>query len=97
MPSTGVLVEPVPLPSKTAEEPRFELVVGPDTAAADRLQRGIVSFTNGVLRYAMTGGGTRGMRSFWEELRDVSRIHGEILEGYGSQRGGIPIRFRQNR
>lgn len=97
MSSTAVLVEPVAVATDAAGAPRYELVVGPDSDAPDRLPRGVVSFVNGALRYAMTGGGTHGLRSFWEELRDMSRIHGEVLEGYGSQRDGIPVRFRRNR
>jgi len=94
VPSTGVVVEPIVLPSETGREPRYELVVGPDSAAPDRLRLGVVGLVNSALRYAMTGGGAHSARNFWEELRDVSRVHGEILEGYGSQRGGIPVRFR---
>jgi hypothetical protein len=94
VPTTGVVVEPVALSSEAGDEPRYELVVGPDTDAADRLQVGVVGLLNGALRYAMTGGGAHGLRSFWEELRDVSRVHGEVLEGHGWHRQGIPIRFR---
>ncbi len=94
MPSTGVLVEPVALASETDQEPRYELVVGPDTDAPDRLQLGLVGLVNSALRYAMTGGGAHGLRTFWEELRDVSRVHGEVLEGHGSFCDGIPVRFR---
>lgn len=80
--------------AETGQEPRYEPVVGPDTDAPDRLPSGVVGVLNSALRYAMTGGGAHGLRSFWEELRDVSRVHGEVLEGYGRHRGGIPIRFR---
>jgi hypothetical protein len=93
-PSTGVLVEPVALPADEGRETRYELVVGPDVEARDRLRLGIVGMLNSVLRYAMTGGGAHGLRGFWEELRDLSRVHGEVLEGSGRQREGIPIRFR---
>ncbi len=92
-PSTGVLVEPVALPCEDGQDPRYKLVVGPDTDAPDRLQLGVVGALNSALRYAMTGGGAHGLRSFWEELRDVSQVHGEVLEGYGRQRDGIPIHF----
>ena len=94
MPSTGVLVEPVAVAGEDGREPRYELVVGPDTDAPDRLRLGIVGFLNSALRYAMTGGGAHGLRSIWEELHDVSRIHGKVLEGFGRNRDGIPIRFR---
>ncbi len=94
MPSNGVLVEAVAVPGSTDQESRYELFVEPDTDAPDRLQLGVAGFLNSTLRYAMTGGGAHGMRSFWEELRDVSRVHGEVLDGYDRYRGGIPIRFR---
>lgn len=94
VPSTGVLVESVAQPTAAGQEPRHELVVGPDPDAPDRLRLGLVGFLNSALRYAMTGGGAHGIRSFWEELRDVSRVHGQVLEGFGQHRGGIPVRFQ---
>lgn len=94
VPSTGVQVEAVASSAHPGQEPHYELVVAPDTDAPDRLQMGFVGLLNSALRYAMTGGGTHGLRSFWEELRDVSRVHGEVLEGYARQRDGIPVRFR---
>ena len=94
IPSTGVTVEPVAVPADNGQEPRYELVVAPDTDAPDRLRLGVVGLLNSAVRYAMTGGGAHGLRSFWEELRDVSRVHGEVLESFGRHRGGIPIRFR---
>jgi hypothetical protein len=94
MPSLGVQVEPAVLTSEDGREPRYEIVVGPDADAPDRLRLGLVGLLNSGLRYAMTGGGAHSLRTLWEELREVSRVHGEMLEGFGRQRGGIPIRFR---
>jgi hypothetical protein len=94
VPSTAVQVEPAAIGSEDGRETRYEIVVGPDTESSDRLRLGLVGLLNSAARFAMTGGGAHGMRSFWEELRDVSRVHGEVLEGYSRQREGIPIRFR---
>lgn len=93
MPSSGVQVEPVAVQPEQDAEPYFEMVVGPDTDAPGRLRLGLVGLLNGALRYAMTGGGAHGLKSFWEQLRDVSRVHGQMLEGHGQQRKGIPVRF----
>jgi hypothetical protein len=41
----------------------------------------------------MTGGGAHPFRTLLEELRDVSKVHGEVLEGFGRMPQGIPIRF----
>jgi hypothetical protein len=89
---TGVEVVPLEVPGPAGNGPRYELVVSPDTEAPERAR--ILGALQGVLKYAMTGGGVHGFRNLWEELRDVSRIHGEVLEGYGRMRDGIPIRFR---
>ena len=93
-PSVGAEVQALPIPVGQGEEPRYELVVGPDVDAPDRMRLGLVGMFNRALKYAMTGGGAHGLRSLWDELHDVSRLHGEVLEGYGRHRDGIPIRFR---
>jgi hypothetical protein len=93
-PSTGVEVQAVEFPGDNGDSVRHELIVGPDVDAPNKLRQGLVGVLNSALKYAMTGGGTHGFRSLWEELRDVSRVHGEVLEGYGRSRDGIPVRFR---
>ena len=93
-PATGAEVQALPIPGPPEEDPRYELVVGPDVDAPDRMRLGMVGMFNSALKYAMTGGGAHGLRSLWDELHDVSRMHGEVLEGYGRHREGIPIRFR---
>jgi len=91
VPPTGVQVRPLEIPAADGNEVRYELVVGPDTDAPERVR--ILGALQGAIKFAMTGGGAHGYRSLWEELRDVSRIHGEVLEGYGRMREGIPVRF----
>ena len=93
-PAIGAEVQALPIPGREDEAPRYELVVAPDADAPDRMRLGIVGLLNSMLKYAMTGGGAHGLRSLWDELHDVSRVHGEVLEGYGRHRDGIPIRFR---
>lgn len=92
VPPIGVEVKPLEVPGSDETGPRYEVVVSPDTQAPERLR--LLGALQGALKFAMTGGGVHGFRSLWEELRDVSKIHGEVLEGYGRMRDGIPIRFR---
>jgi len=89
---TGVEVRPKEVSSPDDNNSHYELVVGPDRDAPERLR--IVGALQGALKYVMSGGGAHSFRSLLEELHDVSRIHGEVLEGYGRMRDGIPIRFR---
>jgi hypothetical protein len=92
VPPSGVEVRPLEVPGTGDQGRRLELVVGPDTETPEHMR--LLGALQGVLKYAMSGGGAHGVRSLWEELRDVSRIHGEVLEGFGRTGDGIPIRFR---
>jgi hypothetical protein len=93
VPATGVEVSPREIAATEHQAARLELVVSPDTETPEQTR--ILGALQGLLKYAMTGGGAHGVDSLWEEIRNVSRIHGEMLEGYGRMGGGIPIRFRQ--
>jgi hypothetical protein len=91
MPSTGVQVRPLEIRGDGEGESRYELVIGPDTDAPERVR--ILGALQGLLKYAMTGGGAHDYRNLLAQLRDVSRVHGEVLEGFGRTRHGIPMRF----
>lgn len=91
VPPTGVEVHGVEVPGDNGRGPRHELVVGPDTETPDHMR--LLGAIQGVLKYAMSGGGRHGVQSLWEELKNVSQIHGQMLEGYGRAADGIPIRF----
>jgi hypothetical protein len=91
LPPTGVQVRPVEFRGGGNRDGRYEVMIGPDVDAPERAR--ILGALQGLLKHAMTGGGARGFRSLLEELRDVSKVHGEVLEGFGRMRQGIPIRF----
>ena len=91
VPSTGVQVRPVEVHGRGKGQFRYELMIGPDVDAPEQVR--ILSALQGLLKYAMTGGGAHPFRTLLEELRDVSKVHGEVLEGFGRMPQGIPIRF----
>ncbi len=91
IPATGVQVRPVEVRPRAGGQPRYELMIGPDADAPERVR--ILGAVQGLLKYAMTGGGTHPLRTLLEDLRDVSKVHGEVLEGFGRMPQGIPIRF----
>ncbi len=91
LPSTGVQVRPVEVRGRGNGQSRYEVMIGPDVDAPERVR--VLNALQRLLKYAITGGGVHGFRSLLEELRDVSKVHGEVLEGFGRMRQGIPIRF----
>jgi hypothetical protein len=92
VPRSGIEVRPIRGEDEASGEPDYQVVVGPDSALPDRMK--IARALTGLLKYAMTGGGSRGRGHLLEDLRDVSRVHGEVLEGMGWMPHGIPMRFR---
>ena len=72
----------------------YEVMIGPDVDAPERVR--MLSALQGLLKYAITGGGAQPFRTLLEELQDVSKVHGEVLEGFGRMPQGIPMRFNFN-
>jgi len=90
-PRRGVVVTPVPIGDGEGDEPRYEVRVGPDMDLPERER--IVGSIQALLKFAITGGAAHGERNLVDELRDVSRIHGEVVEGLGQARHGMPLKF----
>jgi hypothetical protein len=91
VPPTGVQVWPVEVRGRANGPSGYEVMIGPDVDAPERVR--MVGALQGLLKYAITGGGAHSFRTLLEELRDVSKVHGEVLEGFGRMPQGIPIRF----
>ena len=92
IPRAGIEIRPVQVQDPRTSDPHYEVVVGPDANIPDSTR--LVSLLSAVLKYAATGGGTRGRGNLLEDLRAVSKVHGEVLEGMGWMPQGIPMRFR---
>ena len=88
---TGVQVRPREVRGRGNGQSHYEVMIGPDVDAPERVR--ILSALQGLLKYAMTAGGAHPFRTLLEELQDVSKVHGEVLEGFGRMPQGIPIRF----
>jgi len=90
-PRRGVRVTPVPIREGSDEEPQYEIRVSRDMDLPERER--IVGSIQALLKFAITGGAAHGERNLVDELRDVSRIHGEVVEGLGQTRHGMPLKF----
>lgn len=91
-PRRGVIVKPVTVKDGKSKEPRFEIVVSPDLDLPERDR--VVGSIQALLKFALTGGAAHGERNLVDELRDVSRIHGEVVEGFGHARQGMSLKFQ---
>ena len=92
MPRVNVEVRPVEIKREGADHPGYEVVVGPDMEAPDRVR--LLDALKGFFRYALSGGAGQGRRNLMDEFRNVSRLHGEVMEGMGRMPHGIPMRFK---
>lgn len=92
IPPPGVLVRPSAVEGHGEGEPEYEVIVEPDREMSERSR--LLRSVQGLVRYLLTGGTARALI---QDLREVSRQHGEVLEGMESMPDGIPLRFKFNR
>jgi hypothetical protein len=91
MPGPGVEVRPVQLGRDDAT-PQYEVVVAPDRSGLDKMT--FFGMIPTMLFNALTGT-PRGRRAnLLDEIRRVSNMHDQVLEGVSDFRQGIPLRIR---
>lgn len=91
MTAPGVEIRPVPVESD-ANGPRYEVVVAPDRAPTDKMA--VFGLIPTLLFNTLTGAPTGRRTSLLEEIRRVSNMHEQVLEGVSDFRHGIPLRIR---
>jgi hypothetical protein len=90
-PRRGVEVRPLEVNGRECAEPEYEIMVGPDRDLPDRAR--LVGALQAFLKYAVSGSAAQGQRHLLDELREVSRLHGEVFEGLGRASRGMQVRF----
>jgi hypothetical protein len=89
-PAAGVEVRPV-RGARPGDEPnQYEVVIIPSPSRQAPLFRVLQSLAGVV-----TSGAAPGQAGLLEEMRHVANAHGEMVEGLGWMREGVPIRFEQ--
>ncbi len=92
VPTAGVCIKPIEISGKKDKSPRYELVVTQDKESVDRMA--LFTMLPSVILNALTGGHQDASRGrLLEEIRNVSKLHGEVLEGLGEIRSGIPVKI----
>jgi hypothetical protein len=84
----GVEIRPMQREARDGGPPRYEVVVVEGVSRQAPLFR----FLQSVVRY-FAAAGAPGGRGLIDEMRAVSRAHGEMVEGLGWMRQDIPIIF----
>jgi hypothetical protein len=91
-PSAGALLRPVKLSAEGAETPRYEVVVSP--LRGETGWRKLLLVLPKVFRYAVSGESARRRSDLLGEIEKISLLHGEVLDGLGELRQGIPMKIR---
>ena len=92
VPSTGVELRPVEFIDEKAEKPSYEVSISPISPTSEK--RMFLRLLPAVIKYATTGKSETVRGSLVDEIRKVSEIHGEVLEGLGGFRSGIPLKIQ---
>jgi hypothetical protein len=88
----GVELRPIEVGDTSSGEPEYEVDVATDPTSMDKMA--VFSVLPAMLWYAFTGRVEAGRGNLMEEMRKVSKVHGEVLEGLGQWKGGIPLKFQ---
>jgi hypothetical protein len=91
VPPPGVEVRPIKL-GGDEDAPRYEVVVAPDRAGPDKMT--FFGMIPSMVLNALTGSPPGKRASLLDEIRRVSNMHDQVLEGVSDFRHGIPLRVR---
>ncbi len=90
--SKGVELRPVKVRTGKNDETRYEVEVSTIKNADNKMI--IFSVFPSILKYAFTGDSVMTGRNLLRQIRQVSELHGEVLDGIESFRDGIPLKFK---
>ena len=91
MPASGAEVRPIRVGGDN-NAPRYEVVIAPDRAAPDKMS--FFGLVPSMLINALTGAPPGKRASMMDEIRRVSNMHDQVLEGVSDFQHGIPLRIR---
>ncbi len=92
VPAGGVEVRPVEFADKESGKPNYELVVSPDQPQPN--WKTISTLLPNIIAGTVTGRSEFGQNTMLESIRNVSKLHNEVLEGLGDMRSGMPLWIR---
>ena len=90
--TTGIEIRPMEFADEHAENPYYEVVITPVNPASEK--RMLLNLLPSIVKYAATGRSEGGHGNLIDEIRNVSKLHGEVIEGLGGLRTGIPLKIR---
>ena len=90
LPSQGVEIRPAQI-GRDSRSPQFEVVVAPDRTPPDKAT--FFGMIPTMIFQAITGR-TLGPPSLIEDIRQVAKMHDQVLEGVSGFQRGIPLRIR---
>jgi hypothetical protein len=93
--SKNVEIQPQPLPGSSKTTPQYEIVITPINRLPGRKM--LFNFLPMLIMNAAMDNRKSIEGTLMDEMRKVSRDHGEVLEGFGKFKNGIPIRMQYSK
>lgn len=91
-PSSAIELKPIQISENGEKEPAYEVSITPVRAETDKMA--IFNLIPAVLKYAVTGDASAMQGNLLENIRGVSKSHGEVLDGLSEIKKGIPVRMK---
>ena len=93
--SKNVEIKPRLIPSENGQDKQYEVIINPLNSVPQRKM--LFKFLPMVIMNAASGGKTSIEGTLFDEIRKVATDHGDVLEGFGKFKDGIPIRIQYNK
>ena len=93
LPPQGIQLRAIELAGSNPENPHYEVVISPDQNAPNDSML-LFRLLPSVVMDSLGWGAGGAHMSMLDEIRELSRRHGEVLEGLGEIRDGITVRIR---
>ena len=91
-PAIGIELCPMEFTDKDAEIPSYEMAIHPVSKGSEKQMW--LNLLPSIVKYAATGRGEGGQSNLIDEIQRVAKFHGEVIEGLGGFRTGIPVKIR---
>lgn len=88
----GIVIRPVASAgNKRRKKPEYEIIIERNHEISDKEK--VISALQGLFKYVLSGG-VSGPAPLMDDIRKMTKLHSEVLEGMGGMPHGIPITYR---
>jgi hypothetical protein len=91
--ASGIEISPTRVGEDHSKKPQYEMIISPIKIESNRMR--FFNLLPSLIMFAVTGKQPSSPSELITEINRVSKLHGEVLEGLGEYKDGIPLKIRK--